>query len=225
MYQDKSILAIIPARGGSKAIPRKNLCDFQGKPLIAWSILAAKQSEYIDRCIISSDDTEIVSVAESYGCEAPFIRPKELASDTTPGIQPVLHAIQKCPGYDYVVILQPTSPFRTVADLDACIEYSMQKQADACVSVTEVRQHPEWMFKLDQDSKLQALNSGTISYRRQDLPTLYHLNGAIYFAKTDWLVKNESFLGDSTIAFEMPEERSIDIDTQLDLNIAKNIHP
>lgn len=121
------ILAIIPARGGSKGVPRKNIRDLAGKPLIAWTIEEAKKSKYITRLILSSEDEEIIEAAKKYGCEVPFVRPIELAQDNTPGIEPVLHAIEKCPGYDYVLLLQPTSPLRTVEDIDGCIEFLLNK--------------------------------------------------------------------------------------------------
>nr|HPK54819.1 acylneuraminate cytidylyltransferase family protein [Smithellaceae bacterium] len=117
MIQGKTVLAIIPARGGSKGIPRKNITNLAGKPLIAWTIEEAKKSKYIDRLILSSEDNEIIQVAKEWGCEVPFIRPRELAEDDTLGIEPVLHALNTIKKkYDYVVLLQPTSPLRSVDD-------------------------------------------------------------------------------------------------------------
>lgn len=123
-----TFLAIIPARGGSKGVPRKNIRNLAGKPLIAWTIEEAKKSKYINRVILSSDDNEIIEIAKNYNCEVPFVRPKNIAEDNTPGIDPVLHAIKQCPGYDYVVLLQPTSPLRTVEDIDGCIRYMLNKK-------------------------------------------------------------------------------------------------
>ncbi|MEH2097772.1 acylneuraminate cytidylyltransferase family protein, partial [Nostoc sp.] len=121
MIHGKKVLAIIPARGGSKAVPRKNIREIGGKPLIAWTIEEAKKSQYIDRLILSSEDDEIISIAQKWGCEIAFKRPVELAQDDTPGIAPVLHALNQLPIYDYVVLLQPTSPLRQVIDIDGCI--------------------------------------------------------------------------------------------------------
>jgi CMP-N,N'-diacetyllegionaminic acid synthase len=114
MINGKTILGIIPARGGSKGIPRKNLIIFGGKPLMAWTIEAGLQSHYIDRLILSSEDEEIIAVAREWGCEVPFIRPAELSRDDTPGIEPVIHAIKTLKtSYDYIILLQPTSPLRS----------------------------------------------------------------------------------------------------------------
>ena len=121
MIEGKKVLAVIPARGGSNGVPRKNIIDVGGKPLIAWTIEEARKSKYIDRLILSSDDREIIEIAKRWGCEVPFEQPAEMARDGTPGIAPVLHAIEMLPDYDYVVLLQPTSPLRQVEDVDGCI--------------------------------------------------------------------------------------------------------
>lgn len=122
MINNKKILAIIPARGGSKGLPRKNIRELAGKPLIAWTIEAGRKSKYIDRLIVSSEDFEIIEVAKKYGAEIPFVRPKHLAEDESLGLDPVFHALRELPGYDIVVLLQPTSPLRLTEDIDACIE-------------------------------------------------------------------------------------------------------
>lgn len=218
MIQGKSVLAIIPARGGSKGIPRKNIRMLAGKPLIAWTIEEAKKSKYIDRLILSSEDEEIIKVAKEWGCEVPFVRPAELAKDDTPGIEPVLHAISMLPGYDYVVLLQPTSPLRLVDDIDGCIETCVSSSAPSCVSVTEVNQHPYLMYKIDKTGSLEPFRDQKKEiYRRQDLPLVYILNGAVYFAESHFLRKNRSFLKPLTKAFVMARERSLDIDNEVDL--------
>lgn len=213
------ILAIIPARGGSKGVPRKNIRDLAGKPLIAWTIEEAKKSRYIDKLILSSEDDEIIEVAKQYGCEVPFKRPLELAQDDTPGIEPVLHAIEQCPGYDYVVLLQPTSPLRTVEDIDGCIEKLLNNNADFCVSVTEPEKSPYWMYTLEEDRMVPLLPQDELVARRQDLPKVYALNGAVYVAKTRCLIIEKSFLVKDTLAYIMKSERSLDIDNELDFII------
>ncbi|WP_036214779.1 cytidylyltransferase domain-containing protein [Lysinibacillus sphaericus] len=219
-----SILAIIPARGGSKGVPRKNIRDLAGKPLIAWTIEEAKKSKYISRLILSSEDEEIIDIAKHYGCEVPFVRPRELAQDATPGIDPVLHAIQQCPDFDYVVLLQPTSPLRTVEDIDGCIELAIKQHADFCVSVTESEKSPYWMYTIKNNGHLNPLvMEDKIATRRQDLPKSYVLNGAVYIARTSALVKEKSFLNKNTKAFIMPTMRSFDIDTELDMKICEGI--
>jgi CMP-N,N'-diacetyllegionaminic acid synthase len=222
MIQGKSVLAVMPARGGSKGMPRKNIREIAGKPLIAWTIEAAKKSKYIDRLIISSEDTEIINVAKRLGCEAPFIRPAELAQDNTPGIEPVLHAIRSLPGYDYVVLLQPTSPFRTCEDIDGCIELCENKHANSCVSVAEPDKSPYWMFTINAEGKMrQLINQKEIPARRQDLPKVYVLNGAVYVADAKCLLKRKSFLAEDTVPYIMGRLASIDLDTEEDFVFAE----
>jgi CMP-N,N'-diacetyllegionaminic acid synthase len=222
MIEDKTILAIIPARGGSKGIPRKNICEVAGKPLIAWTIAAANQSRYLDRFILSSEDEEIIQVAQEWGCEVPFRRPFELALDNTPSMNLVIHALSQLPHYDYVVLLQPTSPLRTHIDIDACIEKCFRQNSNTCVSVTESSQSPYWMYTIgDADEMRSLFPSSQAIHQRQELPKVYMLNGAVYVAKCDWLLQNQTFIDLETLAYIMPPERSLDIDTKLDLVAAK----
>lgn len=229
MIGNKSVLAIIPARGGSKGVPRKNIREVAGKPLIAWTILEAGTSRYIDRTIVSTDDREIADVARQWGCEVPFMRPAQLAQDNTPGIEPVIHALESLPDYDYVVLLQPTSPLRTCEDIDACIELCARNHAGCCVSVTEPDKSPYWMFTIDDHSRMQPLleNQKNIS-RRQDLPPVYALNGAVYVADTKTIVETKSFVTEDTLPYIMSKNNSIDVDTETDLIVAevflKRIH-
>lgn len=222
MIKDKSVLALIPARGGSKGIVRKNLREVAGKPLIAWTIEQAKQSKYIDRLILSSDDQEIISVAEEWGCEVPFVRPDHLAQDDSLTIDTIIHAIDHLPNYDLIVLLQPTSPLRNAEDIDTCIEICLEKQAKACVSVCEASKSPFWMFTLDQEQKMKPLipfeNEQT---NRHNLPKAYVLNGAVYVSYTDWVYRNKSFFGNETVSYIMPAERSIDIDSEIDLRMVE----
>ncbi len=211
MIEGRSLLAIIPARSGSKRVPQKNIQTVAGKPLVAWTIEEAKKSKYIDRLILSSDDEEIIKIAKDWGCEVPFMRPKELAQDSTLTIEPVLHAMKRLPKHDYVVLLQPTSPLRQVTDIDGCIERCVQEKADSCVSVTEVDRNPYGVFSLDLLNRLQPLAI-----------KLYILNGAVYVAKWEWLLINKTLVTHKqTLAYLMPRERSIDVDTKLDLRIAE----
>jgi len=219
MYKNKTFLAIIPARGGSKGIPRKNVVDICGRPLIAWTISEAKKSKYLDRIILSSDDREICAVARKWGCEVPFMRPKKLSRDDTPGITPVFHAIQTIPDkYDYIVLLQPTSPLRIVDDIDNCIKHCLAGGYPACVSVAEAESTPYWMFLLNRKGEMKPLikNLKGIS-RRQDFPKAYALNGAVYVAERKWLIRKKSFTAKGASAYEMPPARSIDIDNYLDI--------
>lgn len=223
MIVGKKILAVIPARGGSKGIPRKNIIDVAGKPLIAWTIEAAKKSKYIDRLVLSSDDDEIIRIATQWGCDVPFKRPDEFAKDNTPGVDPVLHAILMLPGFDYVILLQPTSPLRTIEDIDGCIEHCIAQQANCCVSVTEPDKSPFWMYYLNSQGVLEPVVSSDseVAVRRQELPVVYALNGAVYVACCEWLLKNKSFLTKETIGYPMSKDNSIDIDSQRDLQLAR----
>jgi CMP-N,N'-diacetyllegionaminic acid synthase len=225
MLDGQTILAIIPARGGSKGIPLKNVREVGGKPLIAWTITEAKKSKLIDRLILSSDDDQIIKVAQEYGCEAPFVRPPELALDDTPGIEPVLHAIGSLSKqYDYVVLLQPTSPLRSVEDIDNCIGDCIVAGGSAGVTVTPSEQSPYWMYSIAENGCMIPIVKATSHYqRRQDLPTAYVLNGAVYVARTKWLQQTRDFLTAETRAIIMPAERSIDIDTEQDLERVNRI--
>ncbi|MEI4769607.1 acylneuraminate cytidylyltransferase family protein [Psychrobacillus sp. FJAT-51614] len=219
-----SFLAIIPARGGSKGIPRKNIKELAGKPLIAWTIEEAKKSKYINRIILSSEDAEIIEVAKRYGCEVPFIRPVELAQDNTPGIDPVIHAIERCPGFDYVVLLQPTSPLRTVEDIDGIIETLLNKEANFCVSVVEPNQSPYWMYNLNENGRMDpVIKQANFAVRRQDLPNVYSLNGAVYVANVEKLKVENSFITNETVGYVMPRERSFDIDTEVDFYLCEQM--
>jgi CMP-N,N'-diacetyllegionaminic acid synthase len=211
------ILSIIPARGGSKGIHKKNIKLLAGKPLIAWTIETAIQSQSIDTVIVSTDDQEIATVAIKFEAEVPFMRPNALSQDDTPGIAPVLHAIQQLPGFDWVILLQPTSPLRTVEDIEGIIQLCRNVGAQSAVSITEVNQHPFWMYQKDDKDILKPLpfNQHEI-FRRQDLPSFYSLNGALYLANIEWLIDNQSFIGQDTLGYVMPNERSADIDTTLD---------
>jgi len=212
-----SVLAIIPARGGSKGIPRKNIKPLAGKPLIAWTIDAAKQANVADRIVVTTEDEEIAAVARELGAEVPFMRPAELATDETPGIGPILHAIEQLPRHEWILLLQPTSPLRTHRDIEAIWQLCQSSAASSAVSISEVSKHPYWMFEKDDQGKLQPFIPGRPDIvRRQDLPAAYALNGALYLAKTEWLLQQGGFIGPETIGYVMPPERSADLDTEQD---------
>ncbi|HLX79282.1 MAG TPA: acylneuraminate cytidylyltransferase family protein [Burkholderiales bacterium] len=218
MIGAETVLAIIPARGGSKRLPRKNLREFSGKPLIAWTIEAAKRSRYLDRIMLSSEDEEIMRVARGLGCEVPFARPAELATDDAPGIAPVLDALARLPGYTWVVLLQPTSPLRSAQDIDACIDVCVRLSAPACVSVAPVPKSPYWMYTLGADQRLKPLLAAEEPRDRQPA---FVLNGAVYVARTGWLQAKKTFVDETTVAHVMPPERSVDIDDEIDFKFAQ----
>lgn len=213
----KKVLALITARGGSKGLPRKNLLLAGGKPLVAWTVEAALGSKSVTRVVLSSDDDEIMAAATSAGCEVPFRRPTELATDQATSMDVVLHALKELPDYDYLVLLQPTSPLRSSDDIDAAFRLMLSRNAPACVSVSEVDQSPYWMYQLTTEDKLVNIMEPLCNVsRRQDLPPIYTLNGAIYIARTDWLLKSRTFLSPETVAYQMPKNRSLDIDDAKD---------
>lgn len=225
MYKERTFLAIIPARGGSKRLPRKNVLDLAGKPLIAWSIEAGMQSKYIDRVVVSSDDNEILSVAQTRGAQT-LQRPKELASDTATTMDVLFHVIENVQeAYDYIVLLQPTSPLRNAKDIDAAIEYLLEKKAQSIVSVCEIEHSPLWTNTLPEDRNMHGfLKDEVLNKRSQDLELYYRLNGAIYICKTEELLQERSFfLNEGVYAYEMTQEKSIDIDTKLDFLIAETL--
>lgn len=219
MIDDHNVLGVILARGGSKGLPRKNVRELAGKPLIAWTIEAGHASSHLDRLILSSDDDEIMQVAREYGCDVPFRRPPELACDDTPSIDALLHAIDQVGSYDYTVLLQPTSPLRTADDIDAALKTCVEHDAPACVTVTEAEEPPHWMYTLDTESHLHPILEETVQ-RRQEAPDVYVINGAVYVAQTNWLRETRSFLHDDTVGVPMPRERSVDVDDAFDARVA-----
>ncbi len=216
MIGGQTVLAVIPARGGSKGVPGKNIREVGGKPLIAWSIEAARGSRFVDRLILSSDDDSIIRVAQAHGCEVPFVREGRLAEDETTSIEVVLDVLNRCPGFEWLLLLQPTSPLRTAEDIDRAVECLQQCDASTCVSVCRVTESPYWMFTLCADNQLRSLLPETQITRRQDLPLVYIPNGAMYLARTEWLKQHRKFISHDTVAYEMPVERSVDLDTELD---------
>jgi N-acylneuraminate cytidylyltransferase/CMP-N,N'-diacetyllegionaminic acid synthase len=229
VYRDKKILALIPARGGSKGLPRKNIKPLLGKPLIAWTIEQAKESKYIDRIVVSTDDKKIAEIAKKYGAEVPFMRPMELATDEAKGIDVVLHAIQffkKLYENDFILVyLQPTSPLRTSQDIDNALEQLFSNpKAKAIVSVCECEHHPLWSNTLPEDKCMKNfIRKEILNKNRQELPKYYRLNGAIYLGFSSYIENQGSFFGENTYAYIMPVERSIDIDNYFDFKIAKMI--
>jgi len=225
MIDGKSILAVITARGGSVSVPKKNIRPLGNKPLIAWTIQASTSSSYVDCTILSSDDDEIISVAKEWGCDAPFKRPAELARDTAKSIDVLLHALNTIEDhYDYVVLLQPTSPFRTAVDIDLCIEACLRAEAPVCVSLSEPSVSPYRMYTCDIDQIIKPiLQRPPNPSRRQDLPSAYLLNGAVYVLDTNWFIKHQRIIDSQTVGHMMPDERSIDIDTELDFIVAEGI--
>ncbi|MEO5334745.1 MAG: acylneuraminate cytidylyltransferase family protein [Magnetococcus sp. YQC-5] len=223
MIDSASVLAVIPARGGSKGLPRKNIRQMAGKPLLAWTIEAALACPEIDRLILSSDDEEIIAIARQWGCHSPFPRPKNLAQDDTLSIDVALHLLATLPEqYDYLIWLQPTSPLRTATDISDCLHLCVKHQAMSAVTVTPTDKSPYWMFFVDDCGAMRPILPGDHTQaNRQELPVAYGLNGAVYVVKTSWLQQSRRFMDQNTLACVMPPQRSVDIDSERDLFLAE----
>lgn len=216
------ILGVIPARGGSKSIPRKNLLSLLGKPLIAYTIEEALKSKILTRVILSSDDEEIIAVAKGYGVEVPFKRPAELGTDTALGIDVMKHAIslmERIEGsqYDIVVMLQPTSPLRSANDIDNCVRKLIETRADSVISVVPVgEKHPYRMKMIIDDHLVDFMKEPVENLPKQHLPPLYIRNGAVYASRRDVIMIQGSFKGVDCRPYIMPLQRSVNIDDELD---------
>jgi CMP-N,N'-diacetyllegionaminic acid synthase len=218
-----SVLALIPARGGSKGLPGKNILPVAGRPLLAWTIHAARASRYIDRLVLSSDDSAIIAVAEQEGCEVPFRRDVALATDEVSSVDVVIDAIERLPSHDVVVLLQPTSPLRVAADIDATLETLFRCDADACVTVRPAEEHPYWTFRIADSGHITpyCTPADRIPEQRQQLPMAWCLNGAVYAARIPWFLRTRTFISAQTVGQPMPAERSADIDTNADLELVE----
>ncbi|MBU3101680.1 MULTISPECIES: acylneuraminate cytidylyltransferase family protein [Clostridium] len=227
MYKNKKFLAIIPARGGSKSIPNKNIMSICGKPLIAYTIDAGKKSKYIDEIIVSTDSDVIKVIAEQYGAKVPFLRPEELSNDTSKSIDVVIHAInfykKNDVSYDYVILLQPTSPLRTFEHLDNAIEKLIESNSTSLVSVCEADENPVLMRRIENEKLKEVISFEGTNLRRQDLPTFYKFNGALYINSNDMLINKRKFVDENTVPYVMDKESSIDIDTMLDARLVELI--
>lgn len=217
-------LALIPARAGSKGLPGKNIRMLAGKPLLAWSIEAA-QAAGLTHIEVSTDCKEIAAIAREHGASVPDLRPAELATDKASSIDVVLHALQQArdrgEDYDYLLLLQPTSPLREAKDIRAAFKLLRAHQAASVVSVCPCDHHPWYSNSLPADGSMaDFLRPELRNSQRQQLLPYYRLNGAIYLARVEYLHEEKQFLGKQTFALPMPPERSVDIDTQLDFDFA-----
>lgn len=216
MYKGKRIVAIIPARGGSKGIPNKNIIEVGGKPLIAYTIETALQSKYVDNIFVTTDSEKIAKISRQWGASVPFLRPSILATDDAKIIDAVIHTLENLPElYDYVLILQPTQPLRTTIQIDKAIELIINSQEDSLVSVSKAKQHPILMRTIDENGKLQSLLRQNSTVRRQDFQDIYIVDGSIYINAIPALNNNTS-LNDNDLAF-ITNSKMVDIDEFDDL--------
>ncbi len=218
---------IIPARGGSRAIPRKNLVTLGGKPLIAHTIVAAREADSLSDVIVSTEDEEIAAVAREWGAEAPFMRPECLAGDDVPTVEVLRHAVRWLADHGrslpLTVLLQPTSPLRTAADIDATVRKLIETGADSAFTICEADTPAEWLLRLSGDRARQLLDAQRqrFSSPRQLLPPVYCQNGAVEVYRTDRLLAGEDMYGEDMRVVIMAREDSIDVDDWLDLERAE----
>lgn len=219
MDSNNKCIAIIPARGGSKRLPNKNILDLGGKPLIAWSIEVALNSKFIDKVIVTTDCEKIAGISREFGAEVPFIRPEHLSTDTASSNDVINHVLAHYENqFDSFLLLQPTSPLRNNTDIQNA--FNLKKHHASVVSVCEAEHSPLWSNTLPEDfSMVNFIQDKVKNVRSQDLPTYYRINGAIYLTDIDYFVENNGFISENTVACIMPQERSIDIDTLLDFKI------
>ncbi len=217
-------LAIIPARGGSKRLPRKNIKSLNGKPLIYYTIRESFKSRYISKIVVSTEDEDIARISSKYGAKV-IKRPKELSKDDTPSIDVVLHALSTLEVQDFkpdiVVLLQPTSPLRNSQDIDNAIELFMKSDCESVISVCEAEHSPYWSFKVENGYLKPIFGEEYLRKRRQDLPKAYMPNGAIYVSTPEVLYRYRSFYCQKMIPYIMSLERSIDIDNEIDFLLAE----
>lgn len=225
MYKNKRYLAIIPARGGSKGIKDKNIIDVCGKPLIDYTISSARKSKYLDYIYVSTDSPKIKEVALQCEASVPFLRDESLASDTSKTIDAVVYSIKKLEDigeyFDFLVLLQPTSPLRTAEDIDRAIEYLDNRETKSLVSINQIKDNPVLIRTIDKNGNLRKILNQNSTVRRQDFKEYYRVNGAIYINSIK-KINNETSFNDNVLGYIMPLERSIDIDNIDDLENVRN---
>jgi CMP-N,N'-diacetyllegionaminic acid synthase len=218
MIGREPVIAVIPARGGSKRLPGKNLADLDGRPLIAWTIAASLAAPSVDRTIVSSDNPAIIAAALSAGAEAPFKRPEALSDDTASSADVLMHALDETnTRIGFAVLLQPTSPMRIASDIEACITLCADTGAPSAVSVAEMHQKPAWLYRRMADSRIRPL-----MFAPPDGPAVM-LNGAIYVVHVPWFRATKQFITEDTVGYVMPRSRSVDIDDEVDLAVARTL--
>lgn len=229
MMVDRSVLAVVPARAGSKGLPGKNIRPLLGRPLITWSINTALACSEIDALVVSTDDEQIAAIAVAAGAETPFIRPPDLASDESSSIDVIIHALDFLESngrfFDIVLLLEPTSPLREAVDIYAAIKRMVDKNASAIVSVCRVEStHPAFMFRATTQGRLEPFGfASPTGVRRQEIEQLYYLDGTIYASTVESLRKQRSFYHDDTLAYEVSKWKAIEIDDIDDFEMVEAI--
>lgn len=228
MLNNKKILACIPARAGSKGLPGKNILPLAGKPLLAWSIDAARRSRYVDRIVVSTDGEEIAEIARSHGADVPFLRPAELATDTATTIDAVLYTVEQLATsgerYDYVALLEPTSPLRKADDIDRAIETLVNDpDSDALVTLGVVHlEHPR-IVKTVADGRVVSYTELPGVRQRQETDTAYFPYGVLYLAKVSALQRERTFYPERLIPFFIERWQNYEIDDAIDFDIVERL--
>lgn len=229
MYKDKTFLAIIPARAGSKGLPGKNIKELCSKPLIAWSIETGLNSKYIDKVIVSTDSQEIAEISKEYGAEIPFLRDKNLANDTASSFSVIKNVIEFYRNsniyYDYIVLLEPTSPLRETSDIDLAIENLIASTADSIVGISKTEdQNPAFLVHKDSKDFISGYENNKMKVlRRQDIKDVFFFEGTIYVSKINTLLEKETFYHESTVGYEVPKYKSLEIDDIYDFVMVEAI--
>jgi len=225
VYNNKTFLAIIPARSGSKGLEDKNIKDLNGRPMIAYTIEAAINSGIFDDIIVSTDSQVYADIAIKFGATVPFLRPNYLSTDEATTKDMTIYTLNKLEGcrckYDYFIILQPTSPLRKSEDIIAAVELLFEKGANSVVSVCESEHSPLYMNTIDESLSIDGFISKNISSRRQELSKYYRLNGAIYICKVDYYLNYEDLYNEKSYAYIMDKKISNDIDDEFDFTLVE----
>lgn len=233
MINKKKVLALIPARSGSKGLRGKNLLDLHGKPLVAWPIEVALESRFIDRVVVSTNSKKIAEIANKYGADTPFLRPRELATDTATSADVVLHALdflkKQEEEYEYIVLLEPTSPLTSTDDVDKGLKELHKKSSEGFLSIVSVSEaestHPIFCSTIKEDGSLKPLLKRNFSSptRRQDIDKVHFFDGSFYISQVSAFYKYKTFYHKKTIGFKMPQWQSYEIDNMTDFTIIKAI--
>jgi len=230
MYKEKTFLGIIPARGGSKGLPNKNIKELCGKPLIAWSIEAGIKSKYLDEILVSTDSVEIAEISKELGVKAPFLRPEHLANDTAKSVDVIKHTIEFYKNiikkeFDYVVLLEPTSPLRESKDIDKAIELLLESNAVSIVGICKTEdQNPAFLVTKGDNGEIKGYENKNMEVlRRQDIRDVFFFEGTIYISKTEELLKKKTFYHDKTIGYVVPKYKSLEIDDMDDFIMVEAI--
>tara|TARA_B100000686_G_scaffold354601_1_gene465740 strand:+ start:3912 stop:4646 length:735 start_codon:yes stop_codon:yes gene_type:complete len=231
MYKDKSIIAIIPARSGSVGLKNKNILKLKDKPLVSWPIMAAKKSAYIDSIIVSTDSKKIAKIAKKHGIDTPFLRPKKLSGNKATTIEVMDHVIKylnnESISCDYIIVLEPTSPFTNSNDIDKCIEnlYKKRNSFDSLVGVCRNdKYHPNFSLYTDKNNKVKNIQSSLSKHtRRQDCTEILYPDGSIYITTKSSFIKNKTFYHSRTLGYKFPKWKSIEIDDEIDFITAQKL--